>query len=186
MGDAEPPSRLELPHRSSNNFPGTPSGLTPNTRSEAEAALTLNSTIQTESAAPTTPLPINNIMAWDGTKDYEENMTEAQKAWRKPAGLVRTSSTNYATALAEAQKEPSLQSVLSNDSVTESGRDITGAETVASPISTTTSAFPPPGQGVVPLHTGVGTGQAQAINRAKPSGLSLGTLARQQSWNARI
>jgi hypothetical protein len=123
-------------------------------------------------------------MALDGTKKHEEIMTEAQKAWRKPAGLIRTSSTNYATALAEAQKEPTLQSILSNDSMTESGRDITGAEMVASPTSTATSAFPPPGQGVVPLHTGVGSGQAQAINRAKPSGLSLGTLARQQSWNA--
>lgn len=111
-------------------------------------------------------------------------MTEAQKAYRKPAGLIRTSSSNYVTALAEAQKEPSLQSVLSNESVPESGRDITGAETVASPTSTATSAFPLPGQGVVPLHTGIGAGQAQAINRAKPSGLSLGALGRQQSWNA--
>lgn len=184
MGNADPPSRLELPHRSTDNFPGTPSELTPNTRSEAEAALTLNSTIQTESAAPTTPLPTNNIMALDGTKDHEEDMTEAQKAWRRPAGLNRTSSMNYATALAEAQKEPTLQFVLSSYSVTESGRNITDADTVASPTSTTTSTFPPLGQGVVPLHTGVGAGQAQAINRAKPSGLSLGTLARQQSWNA--
>jgi len=174
MGD-----NLELPPSTGTFTPGTPSGLTPNTRSEAEAALTLNSIAQTDSAAPTTPLTSSENMPPMG----EESMTEAQKAWRKPAGPIRTSSTNYVTALAEAHKDPSLSSVLSSDSMSASGRSITG-ETVASPTSTGTAAFPPPGQGVVPLHTGVGTGQAEAIKRAKPTGLSLGALGRQQSWNA--
>ncbi|KAF2800939.1 hypothetical protein K505DRAFT_69966 [Melanomma pulvis-pyrius CBS 109.77] len=180
MGDAD--STTLLPPSSGTFTPGTPSGLTPNTRSEAEAAFTYNTTTQTESAAPTTPLPSRENMPFDKTID-EEKMNEAQKAWRKPAGLIRTSSTNYEQALKEAHKEPSLSSVLSSDTVTESGRDVTG-ETVASPTSMATSAFPPPGQGVVPIHTGVGTGQAEAIKRAKPSGLSLGALGRQQSWSA--
>lgn len=114
----------------------------------------------------------------------DENMNEAQRAWRKPAGLIHTSSKNYEQALKESHQKPSLESVLSSDTMTESGRDITGAEMVASPSSNTTAAFPAPGQGVVPLHTSVGAMQAKTIERAKPTGLSLGALGRQQSWNA--
>lgn len=38
-------------------------------------------------------------------------------------------------------------------------------------------------QGVVPLHTGIGAGQAEAVKRVRPTGLSLGDLGRQQSWS---
>ncbi|KAF2713267.1 hypothetical protein K504DRAFT_449990 [Pleomassaria siparia CBS 279.74] len=181
MGDA---NHLELPPNSGIFIPGTPSGLTPTTRSEAEAAFTLNSIAQTDSAAPTTP-PGD----MDSTKLLnEENMSEAQKAWRRPAGMNRTSSANYETALKKAHKDHSLSSVLSTstDGTTEGGRpgNITG-QTVANPTGDALSVFPPPGQGVVPLRPGVGIApQVEAMKKAKPSGLSLGQLGRQQSWNA--
>ena len=170
MGDS-----LELPPSTGSFTPTTPSGLTPNTRSEAEAALSHNTIAQTDSAAPTTPLPSKeNLQMAD-----EGSMTEAQRAWRRPAEMIRTSSTNYEQALREARQE-STSSVASTDGISEMS-NITG-RTVASPTSTT--PFPLPGQGVVPLHTGVGSGQAEAIKRTKPSGMSLGALGRQQSWNA--
>lgn len=109
----------------------------------------------------------------------EESMTEAQRAWRRPADMIRTSSTNYEQALREARQESS-SSVASPDGISETS-NITD-RTVASPISVT--SFPLPGQGVVPLHTGVGSGQTEAIKRTKPSGMSLGALGRKQSWNA--
>ncbi|KAF1850416.1 uncharacterized protein K460DRAFT_327257 [Cucurbitaria berberidis CBS 394.84] len=156
--------------------PITPSGLTPNTRSEAEAALTHNSIAQTDSAAP-------DSLSYGGTSGRnqygtsEDGTTEAQKAYRRP-GVVRTSSANYETALKRAQQE----SVSSNMSTDSNATDtITGA-TVASPPSTSTP-FPPPGQGVVPLNYGVGATAADPIKKTRSRGLSLSTLAQQQGWN---
>ncbi|PSN70719.1 hypothetical protein BS50DRAFT_485741 [Corynespora cassiicola Philippines] len=165
MGDARPSL---LPPSRGSFTPATPSGLTPNTRSEAEAALTLNSVSQTDSAAPTTPLA-------PGTAYI---ISEAQRAYRRPPGPLRTSSTNYEQALKKAHEEVSASSDLSAD--TKSPVNLVGGP-VGSP--TASVPFPPPGQGVVPLHSGVGMQQAEALKRAKPRGMSLGSLARQQSWN---
>jgi len=167
MGDTQ--DTLQLPSRTA--FPpATPSGLTPNTRSEAEAALTHNISAQTDSAAPTTPLPENAF-------NFE---TEAQKAYRRPMGPIRTSSTNYENALREAHKQSSASSELSTDTAVPVD-GATDGETVGSPLSSSVP-FPPPGQGVVPLHTGVGVGQTEP-KRTRPRGLSLAALARQQSFN---
>jgi len=134
----------------------TPSGLTPGTRSEAEAAFELNATTQTDSAAP------------------DPTLSEAQHAYRRP-GLRQTSSYNYETALRRAQQS-SVSSDLSTDTVDT-------PETVTSPQSGTVP-FPQPGQGVVPLNYGhVGAGQGEAIKKTRSRGLSLGNLARQQSWS---
>jgi len=135
----------------------TPSGLTPGTRSEAEEAFALNATQQTDSAAP------------------DPSLTEAQMAYRRP-GIPRASSYNYENALRRAQQS-SVSSDMSTDTVTDSSA---GTEGVASP----TSAFPPPGQGVVPLNYGhVGAAQGDAVKKSRSRGLSLGALARQQSWS---
>lgn len=153
-----------LPPSDGNFGPMTPSGLTPNARSEAEAALTLNSTAQTDSAAPVDP---------------ETGETEAQKAYRRPT-VPRTSSANYEMALKRAQ-QASVSSDMSTDS--DATGTIAGDQNVASP--TGSSPFPPPGQGVVPLNygSGVSAGQGEAIKKTRSRGLSLGALARQQSWN---
>jgi hypothetical protein len=133
----------------------TPSGLTPGTRSEAEEAFALNASQQTDSAAP------------------DPSLTEAQMAYRRP-GIPRASSYNYENALRRAQQS-SVSSDMSTDTVTDNG--------VASPTAGTTP-FPPPGQGVVPLNYGhVGAGQGDAVKKSRSRGLSLGALARQQSWN---
>lgn len=145
----------------------TPSGLTPNTRSEAEAALTHNSIAQTDSAAP------------DPASITENGTDEAQRAYRRP-GVARTSSTNYENALRRAQ-EASVSSNMSTD--TDRADNVTGAEVVASPTSSVTP-FPPPGQGVVPLNYGaVGATQGDAIKKTRSRGLSLSSLAQQQGWN---
>jgi hypothetical protein len=137
----------------------TPSGLTPGTRSEAEEVFSLNATAQTDSAAP--------------------DPTEAQKAYRRPS-IPRTSSYNYENALRRAQQE-SVSSDLST--TTELNENIAGAGTVASPSSSTVP-FPPAGQGVVPLNYGqVGAVSTDSIKKTRSRGLSLGTLARQQSWS---
>jgi len=157
----------------------TPSGLTPNTRSEAEAALTHNSTAQTDSAAP--DAAFLKHMTTEGGDAYgttEDGTTEAQKAYRRP-GVARTSSANYVMALKKAQ-QGSVSSNMSTDS--DVPETITGA-TVASPASSTTP-FPPPGQGVVPLNYGhVGAAQGDAIKKTRSRGLSLSSLAQQQGWN---
>lgn len=143
----------------------TPSGLTPNTRSEAEAALTHNSTAQTDSAAP------------DAASLLEDGTTEAHKAYRRP-GVARTSSTNYENALKRAQ-QASVDSTMSADTISD---NITG-ETIASPTSSTTP-FPPPGQGVVPLNYGaVGASSGDSIKKTRSRGLSLSGLAQQQGWS---
>lgn len=138
----------------------TPSGLTPGTRSEAEAAFELNATTQTDSAAP------------------DPSLDEAQQAYRRP-GIPRTSSYNYEMALRRAQQS-SVSSDLSTN--TETPENVTGS-TVASPPAGATP-FPPPGQGVVPLNYGhVGASQGEPIKKTRSRGLSLGNLAKQQSWN---
>ncbi|KAF2870670.1 hypothetical protein BDV95DRAFT_595382 [Massariosphaeria phaeospora] len=144
-----PPTEASFPLES-------PSGLTPNTRTEAELALDYNSHTQTDSAAPATSFP----------SDENANPTEAHAAYRRP-GPVRTSSTNYQQALQKAHAETSASSNLSTDT------------------TTTGVPFPPPGQGVVPLHTGVGVsvGQSDALKSRRPRGMSLTALAPQQSWS---
>jgi len=107
---------------------------------------------------------------------------EARRAYRRPAGLIRTSSANYERALQEFRKQSSVSTTLSSTSVPDSDENIADTTKVDSPLQTTIP-FPPPGKGVVPLHTGVGSGQAEAVKRAKPTGLSLGALGRQQSWS---
>jgi hypothetical protein len=89
-------------------------------------------------------------------------MDEARQAYRRP-GILRTSSANYENALRNAHKQSS----------------------VSSDISTSTEVpGPQAGQGVVPLNYGsVGAGQAEAVKKSRSRGLSLGGLARQQSWN---
>jgi hypothetical protein len=85
-------------------------------------------------------------------------------------GPIRTSSTNYENALREAHQQESASSELSTDT------------TVGSPLSATSSVpFPEPGQGVVPLHTGVGLEKTE--NRRRPRGMSLKALAGQQGWS---
>jgi hypothetical protein len=138
----------------------TPSGLTPGTRSEAEEAFALNAIAQTDSAAP------------------DPSLTEAQMAYRRP-GIPRSSSYNYENALRRAQQS-SVSSEMSTDTVTD---NVSGSGTVVSPTSTTTP-FPPPGQGVVPLNYGhVGAAQGDTVKKSRSRGLSLGALARQQSWS---
>lgn len=155
----------------------TPSGLTPNTRSEAEAAFTYNTLTQTASAAPTTPLPADPS-ALDGIADTESSPFAA----RRPIDT----SHNYEAALAAARKQSTASSGMSADSTEPTGNtttgNIMGAGTVASP--TAAVPFPPPGQGVVPLHTGVGSGQAEIVRKAKPTGMKLGELGRQPSWSS--
>lgn len=172
------PTTLLLP-TSSDFGPATPSGLTPGTRSEAEAALTHNSLVQTESAAPTTPLATQSSNTLGREVD---GVDEAQQSYWKPRGPIRTSSTNYMDAL-QARKQSSVSSDLSTS--TPEGTAEPGGNTEATVTSPTgTVPFPVvPGQGVVPLHTGVGSGQAEAVKKARPHGLSLGGLARAPSWS---
>lgn len=140
----------------------TPSGLTPNTRSEAEDAFFQNTLKQTDSAAPDS-----------------ESIDEARAAYRRP-GVARASSANYERALKMAHTQSSVSSDLSTH--TESSDDVTGSATVASPAST--GAFPPPGQGVVPLNYGTaGLSQGDTLKKSRSRGLSLGALAQQQSWS---
>ncbi|KAF2467350.1 uncharacterized protein BDR25DRAFT_336100 [Lindgomyces ingoldianus] len=184
MRDAHQSSFLPL---SQGTFtPATPSGLTPNTRSEAEAALTHNSSAQTDSAAPIPAHPPDENASVEvgpsgsntQASDLDDGIEDAKKAYRRPPGPIRTSSKNYENALREAHKNASASSNLPMDTVAE---NITGVRT-SSPASTI-MPFPPPGQGVVPLLSGVGSGQANAVKRVVPTGLSLGNLGRSQSWN---
>ncbi|CAO2653400.1 Nn.00g028110.m01.CDS01 [Neocucurbitaria sp. VM-36] len=153
--------------------PITPSGLTPNTRSEAEAALTHNSTAQTDSAAPDPTL----VPKGDYYGTSADGTTEAQKAYRRP-GVARTSSANYELALKRAQQA----SVSSNMSTDTSASDSITGDTVASPPSSS-SPFPPPGRGVVPLNYGVGASPTDPIKKTRSRGLSLSGLAQQQGWS---
>jgi len=113
----------------------TPSGLTPSTRSEAEAIFFQNATKQTDSAAPDPSLTVD----------------EARAAYRRP-GVLRTSSANYERALKMSHGQGSASSDLAADSGTP--ENMAGAGTVTSP--TQSSSFPAPGQGVVPDYSAVG------------------------------
>lgn len=88
-------------------------------------------------------------------------MEEAKRLYKLPRSPATASSSDYAAALAAAHAETSASSELSTDTTD----------------STTL------GQGVVPLHTGIGSGQAEVVKKARPHGLSLGDLGRKQSWN---
>lgn len=140
----------------------TPSGLTPSTRSEAEAIFFQNATKQTDSAAP----------------DPSLTLDEARAAYRRP-GVLRASSANYERALKVSHGQDSA----SSDLAVGSGmpENMTGAETVTSP--TQSSSFPAPGQGVVPNYSAVGLAQGDSLKKSRSRGLSLGALAQQQSWS---
>jgi hypothetical protein len=160
----------------------TPSGLTPNTRSQAEDALTQNSLAQTDSAAPDPRLlPIMGAGDGNPSSNNDDGPSEAHKAYRRP-GVARASSTNYEEALKRA-KQASVSSDLSVDSVSD---NVATGETVASP-SSATGPFPPPGQGVVPLNygspAGVGIGRTDSLKKTRSRGLSLSGLAQQQGWS---
>ncbi|KAF2747845.1 hypothetical protein M011DRAFT_467438 [Sporormia fimetaria CBS 119925] len=149
----------------------TPSGLTPNTRSEAEAALWQNSLAQTDAAAPTTPPPSH---AHDKLID---DIDEARQAYYRHTATSPTTSDNYAKAMERVRKEESAAST--DTTITESS---TG-DTPLAASGTTSLPFPGPGQGVVPLHTGVGAGQSEAVKKGRSRGLSLGMLGRQPSYS---
>jgi hypothetical protein len=161
----------------------TPSGLTPNTRSQAEAAFTSNSTSQTDSAAPD-PRLLPLMGAGGGNETASGNgpseATQAYTGYRRP-GMARASSANYENALKRAQ-QASVSSDFSTDS--EVPDNVTTGQTVASPSGTT--PFPPPGQGVVPLNyssASVGAAQGDSIKKTRSRGLSLSGLAQQQGWS---
>ena len=184
MGDnsAHPPflsTRSTLPSHAPFGG-GTPSQLTPNTRSEAEAALSANSTQQTDSAAPTTPLPTSSSAAAHlPSTDSDSALDAARAAYRRPPNPIRTSTSNYAAALAAATSSPT--SATSPVSPLASA----SASAAAAAAATALPASPLPvdaAHGVVPL-TGIGAGQAEAVRRVQPTGLSLGHLGRQQSWS---
>ncbi|KZM22729.1 uncharacterized protein EKO05_0000761 [Ascochyta rabiei] len=140
----------------------TPSGLTPNTRSEVEEAFFQNTLKQTDSAAP------DSTIATD----------EARTAYRRP-GVVRASSHNYEKALKMAHAQNSVSSNLSTH--TELPDNITDEATVTSPSQSL--PFPVPGQGVVPDYSAVGLAQGDTLKKSRSRGLSLGALAQQQTWN---
>lgn len=110
-----------------------------------------------------------NATAQTDSAAPDPTLTEAQRAYRRP-GIPRASSYNYENALRRAQQS-SIGSDMSTDTATDG---------VGSPAS---SGFPQPGQGVVPLNYGtVGLNQSE-VKKSRSRGLSLGALARQQSWN---
>lgn len=154
-------SSLGLPQSDAFGDP-TPSGLTPSTRSEAEAIFFQNATKQTESAAP----------------DSSITSDEARAAYRRP-GVVRASSANYERALKMAHAQSSASSDLATNGQT-SG-NIIGSAQVASPSQS--SSFPVPGQGVVPDYSAVGLTRGDSLKKSRSRGLSLGALAQQQSWS---
>ncbi|ORY18592.1 hypothetical protein BCR34DRAFT_473350 [Clohesyomyces aquaticus] len=193
MGDANPQSSSHLlpSHALSDSdslFPTTPSGLTPNTRSEAEAALSHNALTQTESAAPTTPLPPSEAAYFGATQAATEEddiaeLDDAKKAYRRPKGPIRTSSTNYERALREVRMQQSAASDISaGGDATSDASDPTMSSVSASSV-VPGFPLPAPGQGVVPLQPMLGSGQADALKRVRPTGLSLGELGRAQSWS---
>ncbi|KAL1596685.1 hypothetical protein SLS59_007715 [Nothophoma quercina] len=155
-------SSLGLPPSDAGFGDPTPSGLTPNTRSEVEEAFFSNATKQTDSAAP----------------DLTVKTDEARAAYRRP-GVVRASSHNYERALKMAHAQSSVSSDLSTH--TEADDNVTGGATVASPSQSL--PFPAPGQGVVPDYSAVGLSQGDSLKKSRSRGLSLGALAQQQSWN---
>lgn len=164
----------------------TPAGLTPNTRSQAEAALLSNSVAQTDSAAPD-PHLLPLMGAGGGNESSTDNgppeALRAYTGYRRP-GVVRASSTNYENALKRAQQE-SVSSDISAHSEMPDG-NVASGHTVASPSSMSTP-FPPPGQGVVPLNynspVGIQHADSGAHKKSRSRGLSLSGLAQQQGWS---
>lgn len=155
-------SSLGLPQSDEFGDP-TPSGLTPNTRSEAEEIFFQNALKQTESAAP------DSTLATD----------EARAAYRRP-GVVRASSANYERALKMALAQGSTSSDLATQ--TESPENATGSPQVTSPSQS--SAYPVQGQGVVPDYSAVGLARDDNLkSKSRSRGLSLGALAQQQNWS---
>ena len=157
----------------------TPSGLTPNTRSQAEDAFTQNSLAQTDSAAPD-PRLLPLAAGSSNPPSTGDGPSEAHQAYRRP-GVARASSTNDENALKRA-KDASASSDLSVGS--EAPDNTTTGATVASP-SSASGPFPPPGQGVVPLNYGspVGVAQGDSLKKTRSRGLSLSGLAQQQGWS---
>lgn len=155
-------SSLGLPSSDAGFGDPTPSGLTPNTRSEAEEIFFQNAVRQTDSAAPDSTLSTD----------------EARDAYRRP-GVVRASSHHYERALRLANAQSSVSSDMSTYS--ETPDSVTGEATVRSPSQSV--PFPPPGQGVVPDYSAVGLAQGDTLKKSRSRGLSLGALAQQQSWN---
>ncbi|KAJ4331720.1 hypothetical protein N0V87_008949 [Didymella glomerata] len=154
-------SSLGLPQSDAFGDP-TPSGLTPSTRSEAEAIFFQNATKQTESAAP----------------DPSIATDEARAAYRRP-GVIRASSANYERALKMAHAQSSASSDLATNG--ETSEKVTGIAQVTSPSQS--SPFPAPGQGVVPDYSAVGLTRGDSLKKSRSRGLSLGALAQQQSWS---
>lgn len=154
-------SSLSLPSPDAGFGDPTPSGLTPNTRSQVEEAFFQNTLKQTDSAAP----------------DPETITDEARAAYRRP-GVVRASSANYERALKMLHAQNSVSSDLSAN--TEPLDDVTNTATVASPSQ---SLFPQPGQGVVPDYGAVSSQQSDTVKKSRSRGFSLGALAQQQTWN---
>ena len=165
----------------------TPAGLTPNTRSQAEAALLSNSTAQTDSAAPD-PHLVPLMGAGGGNEpSADHGPPEALRAYtgyRRP-GVVRASSTNYENALKRAQ-QASVSSDFSADSELPDGHTVAAGHTVASPPSLS-GPFPAPGQGVVPLNynspVGISHADSALHKKSRSRGLSLSGLAQQQGWS---
>lgn len=159
LHDANMSNSLGLPPSDTEFADPTPSGLTPNTRSQVEDAFFQNTLKQTDSAAP----------------DPNSANDEARAAYRRP-GVVRASSHNYERALKMAHAQNSISSELSTHSESPDN-----GQTVMSPSQS--SPFPPPGQGVVPDYSAVGLAQGDSHKKSRSRGLSLGALAQQQTWS---
>ncbi|EAT79232.1 hypothetical protein HBI56_162520 [Parastagonospora nodorum] len=111
-----------------------------------------------------------NATAQTDSAAPDPSLTEAQIAYRRP-GIPRASSYNYENALRRTQQS-SVSSDMSADTITDGSNE--GIQ------------FPQPGQGVVPLNYGSPVGVSSkddSVKKTRSRGLSLGALARQQSWN---
>ncbi|KAF2837213.1 hypothetical protein M501DRAFT_1018124 [Patellaria atrata CBS 101060] len=184
------PSRTE-------SFLPTPSGLTPNTRTEAEAAFTANAEYQTESAAPTTPLV-------DGTSDGIQSprtITSTKPPLPSPSTTRRPpiptrSGSNYLDAAARYTEDTGE----STAAFTGPGGDvdpvlvpgIAPGLSTALPTQSTTDLPSRSGGAVPSLPTGpdgavsppmspVGASGGSLRRDSKPS---LAQLGRQGSWNS--
>jgi hypothetical protein len=111
-----------------------------------------------------------NATAQTDSAAPDPSLTEAQIAYRRP-GIPRASSYNYENALRRAQQS-SVSSDMSADTITDGPNE--GMQ------------LPQPGQGVVPLNYGSPVGVSlkdDLLKKTRSRGLSLGALARQQSWS---
>lgn len=153
---------LSLPSLDAGFGDPTPSGLTPNTRSQVEEAFFQNTLKQTDSAAP----------------DPSTVTDEARVAYRRP-GVVRASSANYERALKMLHAQNSVSSELPAHA--ESPDNVTNEASVTS--ASQSSTLPPPGHGVVPDYGAVSLQQGDTVKKSRSRGFSLGALAQQQTWN---